>query len=51
MALSWPRGWRWSWRRSGGCDPREGFLRLLPAVKSLRQRLALPESMDLGPMR
>ncbi|MEB3167613.1 MAG: Uma2 family endonuclease [Synechococcaceae cyanobacterium] len=27
--VSSPKGWRSSWRRSGRCDPREGFLRLL----------------------
>jgi hypothetical protein len=49
MGVSWRRAWCWSWGRSGWCDPREGFLRLLPAVHCLRQRLALVESMDLGP--
>jgi hypothetical protein len=44
MGVSWRRGWGWSWPRSGRCDSREAFLRLLSAVPSLRQRLALPES-------
>ena len=51
MGVSWRRAWRWSWKGSGRCDPHEGFLRLLRAVNSLRQRLALAESKDLGPMR